>query len=165
MPCLFLHALPGCGRDRRQPAIRWIDDERGAEVLAHAAAPVPPERVVRAFDVDARDADALIDIEEAELALRERARLLGSKELLAGELRRALERREGTEVPDAVDAGRAPRRARRLVGAGVEQRDDGRDRTEQRGERSSARHVRRSFRGRSTASIDPVRDDMITDGK
>ncbi len=92
-------------RQRRNPPIRWIHDQRRALVLGDLRRPVKPE-VIRDPAVSATHTlPAFCG------RLLERRRFLIGQELSPGERAGSLQRRQGGVVPDALQIRRAPWRA------------------------------------------------------
>ena len=117
---------------RRHASVGRIDDERRAAVVDHARAPVEPEIVVGADVAAGRqrlgaNLAGCIGLGGAlhgrRLDLR---RLLRGERGLVREVRRALERRQGPEVPHALQIRLAVRRARQHVVPGLLRGDEGR---------------------------------------
>ena len=106
---------------RGPAAVRRVDDERGPPGLDHLGAKVHPEAVVRADRPARLGALGRRPIRRLVLLdrpLLERPRLFLGQELAVAVPFRALERRQGPEVPHAVQIGHAPRRSRHVGGLG-----------------------------------------------
>jgi len=109
----FGHRRPpalGLGSQWRNAAVGRIDHQRRAPGLDDRVAAVEPERVVVADDVVRHliVAGRVLGCPD----VLELGRLFSGQELPVGKILRALHRRDGAEVPDPLQVGMSPGRAR-----------------------------------------------------
>ena len=127
------------GRQRRDPAVRRIDDQRRLRQRRRTRA-IRPDGLA----VAARRSRRRREVARQRLGvqlLRQRRRLLVGQRVAVGEILRPLERRERPVVPHPAEVRVAPRRARRL------RLRLGRGRRKQRQRRDERRQEQRSRQG------------------
>ena len=109
----LVRPAPGIIRERRQAAVRRIDDQGSPHGAGHFLAQIEPEGVVAHVDVALAGVDIAAALRRARGALF-LAPLLPGRGLLSGQGRlvaeggRPLERRDRAEVPSALEVGDAP---------------------------------------------------------
>ena len=89
-PCSgFFHALLRCGRKRRHPSVRRIDDQRSPPIRDQVVSTIAPEFVVGPVDVHLRSAVAAIAAHLLQRSLHVIGGFLFGEECLTGEFGRA----------------------------------------------------------------------------